>query len=430
MDGQIPYRCIDYAGNKEVAALSAEIEQGNPEVIAKAAGLMAKIVPPDSVLVPMPGKTGKPDAVITVLTNAIAALAGVPVADVLRGNPQQNGTMNMETIAPLPNGRTPLVVDNKLTNGLTAKAATDVLDSAQMLVVTSDSRAKNRLRELTCVAKQNQSKILLLQMDGNEYKLHRFSSEEDMNRVLQEHSITVGKNVQFGNMVQLANNVSIGDEVKIGNDTILEAGSRVGNECTIAPESYIGRDSQLENNVIVGQGVEIGNNSIMRHDSVIAENAVIMDRVVAGPAAYIGKGVEIRSDTTLGLYANVKENSHIGEHVHIGADAIISAGQTVSSFSNVDRNNGITKNNELKEKLAKPIILIFPKKFDAINRYDSINGDHYIRVMEKGQWRPGAKLNEGDYTDLKQHKVSLESLAERYFGQDSWTEKASQGMKR
>ena len=122
-----------YEGNNRWVA--HQLKDGNPKAIEYAAKKMAVIIPEGAVLVPIPGHHGTADLTLK-LAKAIAAYTDVPVVDALRGEKHESQyrakcrglsvteeQMGFKQVAPLPKGLIPLLVDNVVDTGVTAKAA-------------------------------------------------------------------------------------------------------------------------------------------------------------------------------------------------------------------------------------------------------------------------------------------------------------------
>lgn len=117
---------------------------------------MAPLVPPDAVLVPVPGRTGRA-TVARRLAEAIAGRTGAPVADVLRGRKRESlydlkrrgiapspDALGLRRVGELPAGRTPVLVDNVMATGTTAAAALAALPGGKVLVHSVAVRSRSR----------------------------------------------------------------------------------------------------------------------------------------------------------------------------------------------------------------------------------------------------------------------------------------------
>ena len=97
---------------------------------------MAKLISfHNAVLVPMPGHTGVPTNAMQ-LARAIASYTGLPVVEAIKGKPRQSNylakhaghplteaQMGFFQVEELPKGRVPVIIDNCVDTGTSAKAA-------------------------------------------------------------------------------------------------------------------------------------------------------------------------------------------------------------------------------------------------------------------------------------------------------------------
>lgn len=122
-----------------------KLKEGDAEVFDYAARLMAKLLPKNAVLIPIPGRHGTPDQTMQLCRN-IAAYAHLPIIDALRGKdresqyeakyrgkPLTEDQLGYRQIATIPTGRVPCLVDNVVDTGITAKAAVKALGGGIVL---------------------------------------------------------------------------------------------------------------------------------------------------------------------------------------------------------------------------------------------------------------------------------------------------------
>lgn len=157
-NGITPYIAVGgYRGKMDQLARS--VKSGEDPVlqmraINKAADLMTPLIssytPDKAVLVPTPSHTGAANDMLA-LANAISERTGIQVADVLRSAPRESQyKVKKETGKPLssvelgirkdgdiPDGKLPIIVDNVVGSGNTAKACVDALGSGIVLAVAS-----------------------------------------------------------------------------------------------------------------------------------------------------------------------------------------------------------------------------------------------------------------------------------------------------
>lgn len=118
--------------NKQIAK---RMKYGDTIALDTAARSMIRLIPRDAVLVPIPGHEGTAKQTLE-LCKAISSYTGLHVADVLKGNERVSNysakhegkgltvkEMGFRQVGVLPNGRTPVYIDNVVDTGTTARAA-------------------------------------------------------------------------------------------------------------------------------------------------------------------------------------------------------------------------------------------------------------------------------------------------------------------
>ena len=129
--------------NRDIAR---QMKIGDKSALDCAARTMIPLIPRGSVLVPIPGHEGTAKQTLQ-LCKAISSFTGLQVADVLRGNSRESNyvakhegkglterDMGFRKVSPLPEGKTPVYVDNVVDTATTAKAAYHAVGSG--IVVT------------------------------------------------------------------------------------------------------------------------------------------------------------------------------------------------------------------------------------------------------------------------------------------------------
>lgn len=155
---QIPCQVVgEYYRQPAIRELAKGVKQGDKEAIHKAAQLMAPMVEPGDVLVPVPGHTGKAVQMLS-LSRELARLTGAKLADVMEGNLRESSynlklkgvvhqasEMRFRLTGQIPQGRRVWLVDNVVASGNTASAALTLIPQAQVLALAIDSHAIGRL---------------------------------------------------------------------------------------------------------------------------------------------------------------------------------------------------------------------------------------------------------------------------------------------
>ena len=127
--------------------LCHKLKENAPQAIAHCARQLAKMLPENAVVIPIPGHHGF--ALQTLyLARAINEQSGgiIPVANVLKGNSRMSNyqakkegsllpaeELGFRQVAPLPKGKVPYLLDNVVDTGTTAKAAINALGGGIVL---------------------------------------------------------------------------------------------------------------------------------------------------------------------------------------------------------------------------------------------------------------------------------------------------------
>lgn len=134
-------------------AVAHGVKDGDPDQIKAAAHILLPAFPESSVLIPMPSHDGNAESTLA-LVEAISAINGMTVLDVLKGRPRMsqydakyNGvTLNAEDLGlyldgDIPEGLHPCIVDNVIATGLTARAAINCVPHATVFAIAYDETA-------------------------------------------------------------------------------------------------------------------------------------------------------------------------------------------------------------------------------------------------------------------------------------------------
>jgi predicted RNA methylase len=134
----------DYYGTYGAQGVSKGIKQGKDSAIKTAAAEMARLIPPNATLVPIPSSGGKATHTLK-LAQEIAKLTGSKVADVLQGEARQSlyelkkaggdpGGVNFGYRLNGAEPTNPVLIDGVFDTGTTMRAALQVLPNAEMAV--------------------------------------------------------------------------------------------------------------------------------------------------------------------------------------------------------------------------------------------------------------------------------------------------------
>ena len=151
-NGIVPY--ISVKGYADIRSLARAVKRRDPAEIKKAAKLMAKYIPDNAVLIPIPSHTGKATDMLD-LANEIGRITNSPVADVLVGVERKSqyqakkegsaltpSEIGIEQVSRLPDGKIPVFIDNVVNTGNTAKAAVDAVGKGIVVCLGSTSGSR------------------------------------------------------------------------------------------------------------------------------------------------------------------------------------------------------------------------------------------------------------------------------------------------
>ena len=140
--------------------LAKKVKTLDAEAMLLAAAALRNALPDNAVLVPLPSHTGEP-TFTKVLCSVIASKSRCPLCDCLRGTPRESlcdlknreylsgaakGTfmpspdsLGFYLCGPLPQGKRPVLIDNVVASGTTAKAALRLFgEDAVLLAIAVD----------------------------------------------------------------------------------------------------------------------------------------------------------------------------------------------------------------------------------------------------------------------------------------------------
>ncbi|MEM1323293.1 MAG: UDP-3-O-(3-hydroxymyristoyl)glucosamine N-acyltransferase [Bacteroidota bacterium] len=141
------------------------------------------------------------------------------------------------------------------------------------------------------------------------FLLEQFGQQAEQQRVIAERA-------------SVHESAEIGEGVAIGEFTVVEAGSRIGANCTLYPQVFVGKNVVLGNNVTLYPGVKI------YHDCQIGDNCVLHANVVIGCDGFGYVPQEDRSYRKIAQIGNVV----IESDVEIGSNTVIDRATMGSTF--------------------------------------------------------------------------------------------------
>jgi bifunctional UDP-N-acetylglucosamine pyrophosphorylase/glucosamine-1-phosphate N-acetyltransferase len=210
-------------------------------------------------------------------------------------------------------------------------------------------------------------------------------ADDHMRRRIRAAHMRNGVTIVGPETVFIDDGVAIGGDTTIYPNSILHAGTSIGERCTVGPNSTldraeIGHDSLIEYSVIrdssIGSSCHVGPFSHLRNGTVVddhvhignfveAKNARFATGVRAGHMSYLG-------DTNIGKNSNIgagtvtcnfdgvdKHRTEIGANVFIGSDSMLVAPLTIGDGAATGAGSVVTRNVEPGAKVvgvpARPI---------------------------------------------------------------------------
>lgn len=187
-----------YSGShRDVAKL---IKTGKSDAVQKAAADMARFVPGNAVLVPIPSHEGKvtDETDTKILADAVAEITGSPVVVALEGNPRESryqakqqgkeglkaDELGFRQIAEIPEGKIPVFIDNVVDSGETAKAASEAIKGGFTMAYAKGVRSNptSGLKNMTVTYDDNGNLIPLSQRFDADNTDIRFREANDKNK--------------------------------------------------------------------------------------------------------------------------------------------------------------------------------------------------------------------------------------------------------
>lgn len=127
--------------------LCHKLKENNPQVIDYCARQLAKMLPENAVIVPIPGHHGYAQETLYIAKAISVQTDGkIPVANVLKGNcrtsnyqskkegrPLSEEELGFHQVRPLPKDKMPYLLDNVVDTGTTARAAVKAIGGGVVL---------------------------------------------------------------------------------------------------------------------------------------------------------------------------------------------------------------------------------------------------------------------------------------------------------
>ena len=143
----------EYYANPKLRELAHGVKDSDPEAIKEVARIMSKFIPDNSIIVPMPSRSGHSTTMLK-LAEAISSIRGgsVEVVDAIKGLPRASQydskkrgepltikDMGFKSTIDLPAERPVFVIDNVVASGATGLAAIKAIPHAQIVTLSHDT---------------------------------------------------------------------------------------------------------------------------------------------------------------------------------------------------------------------------------------------------------------------------------------------------
>lgn len=163
--------------------------------------------------------------------------------------------------------------------------------------------------------------------------------------------VSVGENVSIGANCRIDSGVFIGSGTVIGDGVKILAGSRVGVNCHYHYE-VDGKQKSFYGvgRTIIGDGVEIGANTVIQRGSF--SDTVIGAGTIIGNLVEIAHDVKIGEDCLIVSQVGLCGNVTIGDRVQIFGQAGVKDWVTVSDGAIILAKSGVTKNIKAGQKVS------------------------------------------------------------------------------
>ena len=163
--------------------------------------------------------------------------------------------------------------------------------------------------------------------------------------------VSVGENVKLGKNCKIDSGVFIGSGSRIGDGVKILSGSRIGVNCHYHYE-VDGKQKSFcgVGRTIIGDGVEIGANTVIQRGSF--SDTVIGAGTIIGNLVEIGHDVKIGADCLIVSQVGIAGNVTIGDRVQIFGQAGIKDWVTIGEGAIILSKSGVTKNIRAGKKVS------------------------------------------------------------------------------
>lgn len=189
---------------------------------------------------------------------------------------------------------------------------------------------------------------------GINTRSHLAEAESALRRKINKHWMLSGVTLTDPNTTYIDIDVTIGQDTTILPNTILQGITKVGEACTIGPNTVI-RDTQIGDRCLIIASV--------------LESAEVENNVEIGPFSHLRKGSHLASDVHIGNYGEVK-NSYLGRGVKMGhfsymGDATVGENVNIGAGTITANYDGVNKHRteiEADAFIGSDTMLVAPLK--------------------------------------------------------------------
>ena len=163
--------------------------------------------------------------------------------------------------------------------------------------------------------------------------------------------VSVGENVKLGKNCRIDSGVFIGSGTQIGDGVKILSGSRVGVNCHYHYEAD-GKQKSFcgVGRTIIGDGVEIGANTVIQRGSF--SDTMIGAGTIIGNLVEIAHDVKIGADCLIASQVGIAGNATIGDRVQIFGQAGVKDWVMIGEGAIILSKSGVTKNIRAGKKIS------------------------------------------------------------------------------
>lgn len=227
----------------------------------------------------------------------------------------------------------------------------------------SGANGEYYLTDLVEIAVKEGGRVNALMLDnpseaiGINTRVHLAQAEQKLRERINQYWMLAGVTIVDPNSTYIDVGVSIGQDSTIWPNTMLQGYTKIGENCSLGPNSVV-RNSQIHDDCKI--------------EASYVEHAIIENHVDIGPFAHMRKGAHLNEGVHIGNYGEVK-NSQLGQGVKMGhfsyiGDATIGANSNIGAGTITANYDGEGKHQtEIGENvfIGSDTMLVAPLKIGA-----------------------------------------------------------------